>query len=350
MAAQIPHYYDPEKKVKYVADSCKPLRNAWKSGNLELAALVRGTYPGIPLGKGELPGVRSIGYWNIKQLQDWGLEWHTNEGIEICFLESGHLDFLLRDQVHMLQTDDINITRPWIIHKLGAPNVSMSKLYWLILDVGVRHPHQEWHWPDWILLNKDDLNDLTRCLRQNEQPVWKAGPELRNCFRQIGRVLERSPEGSYDSMLKIQINSLLINLLEMFREGNISLDHSLTGIKRTVGFFLDSLESKLDLGWTVRAMAENCNLGVTRFTHYCREISNCTPMEYLNRLRIRKAAGLIAEQRDILVGDVGYICGFTSVQYFNFVFKKQFGMSPGQYRKQKGTENKPEVSELARNV
>ena len=334
MPQDILTYYDPSRKISYKADSCDPLRAAWKSNELELTTLVRGEYPGKSLRKDELPGVRSIGYWDIKRIQNWGLEWHTNEGIEFCFLESGNLEFLIDDKQIQLQPNDITITRPWIPHKLGAPNVTLSKLHWLIIDVNVRHPHQQWQWPDWIIINQNDLKELTLNLRQNEQPLWKANTELRNCFIQIGKIIKEGRNNT-DSMLKIQINSMLMLLLDLIREGGNELDRSLIESRRSVDLFLKSLEAKIEEDWTVVKMAEYCHLGVTRFTHYCKEISNCSPMEYLNRLRLRKASVLLCEQPRLQVIDVAFMCGFSSSQYFNYAFKKHFKMSPNQYRKLK---------------
>jgi AraC-like DNA-binding protein len=331
----IPKYYDPKEKLTYKADSCVPLRQAWQNNELELNALARGTYPGQKLKNDELEGLKCIGYWDIKKFQNWGLEWHTNEGIEICFLENGNLDFLLKDKLINIQTNDITITRPWIIHKLGNPNVNPSKLYYLILDVNVRHPHQQWEWPDWIILNQKDMNELTLKLRQSEQPVLKATREFRNCFIEIGRVIKHENNGKYDSRIKVLINNLFILLLDILNEGNIILDQSLVESKRTVELFLHSLQSSLDEFWTVVKMAEYCHLGVTRFTHYCKEITNCSPMEYLNWLRMRKAAKLLKEDHDAHVIDIAYMCGFSSSQYFNYAFKKHFKMSPNSYRKEK---------------
>jgi len=331
MIYDVPVYYDPNKKISYKADSCDPLREAWERNELELTTLIRGAYPGKQLQKDELPGVRSVGYWDIKRIQNWGLEWHTNEGIEFCFLESGNLDFLIYDKQIKLQPNDITITRPWITHKLGAPNVSLSKLHWLIIDVSVRHPHQQWQWPHWIILNQNDLSELTLNLRQNEQPLWKASGELKSCFIQIGKIIKQGGNNA-DSKLKIQINSMLMLLLELFREGNIELDRSLIESRRSVELFLKSLEAQIEDDWTVVKMAEYCHLGVTRFTHYCKEISNCSPMEYLNRLRLRRASALLLEQPKLQVIDVAFMCGFSSSQYFNYAFKSHFKMTPNQYR------------------
>ena len=74
-------FYDPEGKLSYKADNCSPVKSAADKGELELTTLARDAYPGKRLGKTELTGIKSIGYWNIKKQQDWGLDWHTNEGI-----------------------------------------------------------------------------------------------------------------------------------------------------------------------------------------------------------------------------------------------------------------------------
>lgn len=125
---------------------------------------------------------------------------------------------------------------------------------------------------------------------------------------------------------------MLSLLLDIFREGNIILDQSLVESKRTVKLFMQSLETKLDEEWTVVKMAEYCHLGVTRFTHYCKEITNCSPVEYLNRLRLQKAAKLLAQDFSIPVVDVAYRCGFSSNQYFNYSFKKHFNKTPTTFR------------------
>lgn len=335
MTVSIPKYHDPTLNLTFEADNCEPLRNAWINNEIELTTLARGTYPGKALAKNELTGIKNIGYWNIKKLQNWGLNWHTNEGIEIGFLESGNLDFMIKDEKFKLKTNDITITRPWLLHKIGTPNVDLSKFHWLIIDVEVRHPHQSWEWPNWIVLNQNDLDELTRYLRQNEQPVWKANMDFKNCFVQIGNIIKQSDTKPYDSKLKILINQLLILLLEIIKQENIVLDQSLMESKRSVEFFLTSLESKLQEEWTVLKMADYCHLGVTRFTHYCKEISNCSPVEYLNRLRIRKAAKLLAENPKTPVLDIAFMSGFSSSQYFNYVFKKHFRKSPNQYRNRK---------------
>ncbi len=91
-------FYDTSGRLSLKADTCSPVKLAADSGEMELTTLARDSYPGQRLAKSELSGIKSIGYWNIRKLQNWGLEWHTNEGIEICYLESGDLTFFLGDE------------------------------------------------------------------------------------------------------------------------------------------------------------------------------------------------------------------------------------------------------------
>ena len=328
-------FYDPKSRLTRKADNCSPLKTAADAGELELTTLARDAYPGKRLSKSELTGIKSIGYWNIRKQQNWGLEWHTNEGIEICFLESGDLTFFLEEEKYDLAPNQLTITRPWISHKLGDPNVELSKLHWLILDVGVRHPHQEWSWPGWVILNPKDLEKLTLYFRQNEQPVWKATPELKDCFIRIAKVIKEVGEKDYESKLRILINSLLIALLEHFQAGKILLNEELVESRRTVKLFLNSLEDHFQEPWTLPNMAAYCNLGTTRFTQYCVEISNCTPMVYINRIRLGKAALKLKEQPATPATDIAYQCGFSSTQYFTTVFKNHFGITPQAFRSKK---------------
>ena len=167
------------------ADTCEGLRTAASRKEVELEALARGEYPGKQLEETALPGVRTVGYWNSQQEQSWGLPIHRNEGIELTFLENGSLDFSVQESRYLLKPNTLTITRPWQPHQVGNPNIGPCKLHWVILDVGVRRPHQEWAWPDWLLLDEGEKRRLTILLSHNEQPVLQAMDPLKSCFQEI---------------------------------------------------------------------------------------------------------------------------------------------------------------------
>jgi AraC family L-rhamnose operon regulatory protein RhaS len=315
----------------YHADTCIPLEKAWKSGKVQLEAWARNDYPGYRITEHVLPAINSIGYWDAHYPQEWGLGWHRNEGIEITFLERGNIPFSLGDQQYNLCPDELTITRPWQPHKVGNPNVGAGKLHWLILDVEVRHPHQEWVWPSWILLNQQDLEELTKMLRQNEQPIWKTNAEIRRCFIKIAQLITNNETARGESWAFLYINELLMHLLNLFREGSFDYNSSLTDSSRTVELFIKYLGNNYVEPWTLEAMAGHCQLGITRFVHYFKQLTNTTPMQYLNFIRLESAAASIPNLKKN-INEICYECGFSSSQYFATLFKKQYGCSPIAFR------------------
>ena len=59
--------------------------------------------------------------------------------------------------------------------------------------------------------------------------------------------------------------------------------------ERSVAMFLERLKNELHEPWTLELMAEKSGLARTRFAHYCRKLTNLSPMEYLQRQRVEKA-------------------------------------------------------------
>lgn len=330
MSTKIPVY--KESGRTYKPDKCLPLTAAHQAGKIQLEAWVRLGYPGNRLPEGILPGINSIGFWNASEGQEWGLPWHRNEGIEITFLETGSMPFSVGEKEYTILPNEITVTRPWQPHKLGNPNIGVGKYHWIILDVGVRQPHQEWVWPSWIMLTKPDLDDLTKILRQNEQPIWKANHEIRKCFSKIGNIIQEDKGFSKVSWVLIYINELLMELLHCFRNGGYRLDERLTESTRTIELFINHLDESYAKPWTLDLMAEHCGLGATRFVHYFKQATNMTPMHYLNFIRLKAASRQLLSEPNASITTICYEHGFSSGQYFSTLFRKQFGCTPADYR------------------
>jgi AraC-like DNA-binding protein len=297
-----------------------------------LAALVHGDYPGHALPDHVLPGLCSVGSWDAQGEQSWGLGMHRNEGVEITFLERGSLAFGVDDQRYVLRPNDLTITRPWQPHCIGLPHVQAGRLHWVILDLNVRRPSQGWEWPDWVVLTEEDLGELTSLLRHNEHPVWHGTPGLRQCFQEMVHLVASDDAEHNVSYLTVHLNKLLVLLLEMLAQSPLELDSSLSGTERTVALFLTDLKDQLCEPWSIESMAQSCGLGVTRFIHYCRQITNMTPAHYLTQSRLEGAIRLLETKPEMSVTQVALACGFSSSQYFSTVFKRHKQCSPREFR------------------
>ena len=324
------------RKSRFEIDSCAPQSAAVRGGKIKLNALTKGHYPGILLASTQLPGINSIGFWNGLGAQDWGLEAHRNEGVEICFLETGAMAFSVETKKFELRSGHFTITRPWQLHKLGAPNIGPGKMHWLILDVGVRRPNQDWRWPRWLTLTPADLAELTRKLRYNENAVWNSSPEIAAAFRGLSECVLQWKQPHVESRMITLLNQLFLSILTALTKQQTHQNPDLTSRRRTVELFLRDLAANgtnSSQPWTLEKMASHCGMGITAFSKYCRQLVNNGAVEYLNQCRLARAARQLKEAPLLPVTEIALLNGFNSSQYFATTFKRRFQKSPRAYRK-----------------
>lgn len=319
----------------YHADTCTALKRAANAGEVELRALSRDAYPGVKLKAGHMPELRTVGYWDAARDQEWGLDWHRNEGIEFTLLSRGKVEFAVDNGTWRLNPGTLTITRPWQRHRVGGPSIGASRLSWLILDVGVRRPNQRWRWPDWLVLDSSELDRLTTLLQHNETPVWPADREVAEAFGKLNTIVRSEPDPAQLSRLKLGINELLLATLNLLARQPMTLDPGLSSARRMVSMFLSGLGDRAEHDWSVDEMARACGLGVTRFSQYCVEITNRTPVAYLNGLRIERARRLMTAHPDMSLTMIGALCGFQTSQYFSYRFKAETGQAPRHYRRER---------------
>lgn len=316
-------------------DSCAPQLQAMREGKIELHALSKGYYPGQRMNSNTLPGLTNVGFWNCRNAQDWGLDAHRNEGLEIVFLETGGMGFTVDGKNHRLHAGHLTLTRPWQLHKLGDPHIGRGRLYWLILDVGVRRPNQEWTWPSWMVLAPRDLAELTKKLRHGEQSVWVANRRIRQVFRDLAHCVVRWREPRMTSRLAVAVNRLLVELLDVLVEQQLEESPDLVTRRRTVELFLKDLAANPASSaepWVFESMARQCGMGITAMAKYCRELVNSGPLAYLNHCRLEHAARELRQNPGRSVTEVALRAGFNSSQYFATQFRRRYQMTPMQYR------------------
>lgn len=313
------------------ADDCRPLTQAVHEGHVTLRALARGHYPGERLRPAEVPGLCSMGFWHAVGKQQYGLAPHRNEGIELTLALQGESPAMVDGKNVVLRSDSIMITRPWQLHSVGSPVFAKGKIGWLILDVGVRHPHQAWQWPEWVNLSASDLALLTQFLRQNEDAVRVATAALRTAFCNLVALADEEARPFRGSRMAVATSTVLLHLLELFHDHPVQLHPALTDSARTVRLYLQEIEHR-PIPQSVEAMADACGLGVTRFSALFKESAGLLPGEYLVDRRLQVARDLLRTHAELSIEAIARQVGFSHGNYFARIFRQTFGVTPGQWR------------------
>jgi AraC family transcriptional regulator len=98
-------------------------------------------------------------------------------------------------------------------------------------------------------------------------------------------------------------------------------------IERVVIFIHDHLYEPLDLA---RVAAES-NFSPYHFHRIFQGAMNETPQDYVNRVRLERAANYLTKAKEMSVTDVAMACGFSSPSTFARSFKKYFGVTAHEY-------------------
>lgn len=83
---------------------------------------------------------------------------------------------------------------------------------------------------------------------------------------------------------------------------------------------------------TLEKTAAYMNMNKSALCKFIKKQTGKTFTEYINALRLEKAALLLTSTTDPAC-DIAYDCGFTSIPYFHRLFLRNYGMSPCNYRK-----------------
>ena len=80
-------------------------------------------------------------------------------------------------------------------------------------------------------------------------------------------------------------------------------------------------------------IAEELDLSVSYLSHMFKQQTGTGFADALNNIRLEHAVWLLRES-NLSVQNIARQCGYMGAAYFSRVFKKQYGMPPGQYRKE----------------
>ena len=95
---------------------------------------------------------------------------------------------------------------------------------------------------------------------------------------------------------------------------------------------LRAMHEAIEKRWTVASLASTSGMSRSGFAARFKQALGESPLEYLTRWRMYKAAQLLREG-DRKIAEVASLVGYESDAAFNKAFKRIIGAAPGAYRK-----------------
>ncbi len=110
----------------------------------------------------------------------------------------------------------------------------------------------------------------------------------------------------------------------------------LSGAAQIVSGFRASIEQRFRTPATIADYASDLRIPEKKLREACRQVLDQSPLQQVRRRRGLEAQRLLTYS-SMTVAEIGYSIGFIDPAYFSRVFRDDFGMSPAQFRRARGS-------------
>lgn len=241
---------------------------------------------------------------------------HAHNAVEIECIVDGHLLLEFQEGGVHLSKNDIVIIKPGVLHKFEVPttcktckrvNITVSneaiaaeEIWSAFLNILAFSPG------DYVLVEHSDI--------------------IRDLMVHIVQELSRKKWG-YETVVKAELTSLTILLLRSVRKMNN--DGKKPSYAQQARKLIDVAPQE---AWTPAALAKRLNISASYLMHIFREEYSITLMKYLESRRLELAKKMLSDTQKS-IDTISAEVGFLTLQHFSYVFKKNMGLAPTQYRK-----------------
>jgi AraC family transcriptional regulator, arabinose operon regulatory protein len=138
----------------------------------------------------------------------------------------------------------------------------------------------------------------------------------------------------WDNLVRASIQ--LVRFFGLLRELQQRPDQRSRDRAAAVAKSIHFMNEHLSAAVSLAELANLAEMSVTRYAVEFRHHSGCSPMEYLNRVRVQRACELLRNTNES-IREIGAKAGFPDPYYFSRAFKKIAGCSPSAFRKGQGS-------------
>ncbi len=266
---------------------------------------------------------------------------HCHPEFELFIFAEGQCRFQLGESFFTAKAGDVVLVQPNVLH--GAEPINSEKVAY---DIVLFHPQlmtggieDRAYQEIWLPLINGDLNV--------DAPINMEHPY----YTQILNVAEhtvtcvRNPNIPNELLLRSSLMNLFFLLLD---SGSIRSKSELLSQNDSVLVpVTDYIKANYAEALTVETLADIVHLSKSYFMGLFRKIYGMSAIAYVHHVRIKAVCDLL-KHTDESITETAIRCGYPSVANFNRHFKKEVGMTPGEYRKisekKNGHRIAPEIS------
>ena len=256
--------------------------------------------------------------------ENWPYAWH--EQIEFLFFYRGGARILCGDRSYIASDGDIFLINPYELHKViwhsGSPFYDC-----VMIDASLYRDARQGICDTRYF---DLLTDSHACFENR----LTHSPMVAEHLSALRRELEEKGV-AYELSVKAHVYGLFVELFRSHIRSRTTFRQMVDNIERyeRIKPVLEYMRRNLSETIRLEALAQQCSVSPAHFCRIFRQITGTTPVQYLTNLRLHQAAALL-RRTDRSISQIAAEVGFDDVGYMSRCFKKQFGLTPTQVKRQ----------------
>lgn len=234
--------------------------------------------------------------------------------MEICVLTNGRQCFSVGGTSYWMQGGQAFLTFPGEAHGTGEQPMERGELFWAIVDL---RPVE-----NFLGLGSALVSVARNELLGLRERLFDVDPGLVPALNALARDL-RAPRPN---------GARVHEGLCRFLNGVIEAEHR-CGARRGERFepIIRHVDENLHRPLRVAELARRANMSESHFKSTFRRSFGVAPAEYVTRARVERAKDRLLTS-NARVTEIAFDLGFSSSQYFCYVFRRMTGRTPREYR------------------
>ena len=253
-----------------------------------------------------------------------GLSWH--EQIELLYFHRGNAAVYCNDRTYIAHSGDMVLINPYEIHRVSYESDS-PEYDCLMIDAALYRDTQQG-------ICEKRYFDLLSGSHVHFENHFRPDTDILTHIQSLCTEL-REKQIAYELSIKSHVFALFVCLFRNHICSGTTFYQLIQNIERydRIKPALDYMQAHLSEHISLEALANVCNVSPSHFCRLFRQFTGTTPVQYLINIRLHEAAVLL-KKSDKSVTQIAYEVGFDDVEYLSRRFKKQFGLTPTQVKKQ----------------
>lgn len=285
--------------------------------------------------QGEIGYPVQVYYVELAKMYMKSIGWQWHPEVEIMIINHGEAAFVTDDQTALrLHAGEGVLINQNVMHSLRPVDEEANcSLYSVVF-----HPSFLFGYGNTVMSSKYLVPILSspamRIIHLNEQDPWQA--KLLDIVNSIIATTMTKRYG-YELTVKSHLCQLWLTLLEQVvpqnistaRQNTISMDES--RVKEAILY----IEAHYHEQITLDQLADSIHISKSECCRCFKRTLQLTPIEYLMKYRIFKAANIIQKNDPEAhsMSSLAFSVGFNNASYFNKVFRQFLHCTPSQYKK-----------------